>query len=96
MVRSLIKPRDPSTSPAFAGYAQDDERRFGGEDRNRTYLGTRVTTTVLKTARATRHPSLSGLLIADCRLLIDFFARIARFGVRRLDAAFEGWTRSDE
>jgi hypothetical protein len=36
------------------------------------------------------------LLIADCRLLIDFFARIARFGVRRLDAAFEGSTRSDE
>src|SRR5215471_5528629 len=31
----------------------------GGEDRNRTYLATCVTTTVLKTARATRHPSLS-------------------------------------
>src|SRR5262245_42178140 len=32
-----------------------------GEDRNRTYLATRVATTVLKTARATRHPSLSKL-----------------------------------
>ena len=31
-----------------------------GEDRNRTYLATCVATTVLKTARATRHPSLSG------------------------------------
>src|SRR5213593_2606642 len=30
-----------------------------GEDRNRTYLATCVATTVLKTARATRHPSLS-------------------------------------
>ncbi len=35
--------------------------RIGGEDRNRTYLGPAVAgpTTVLKTARATRHPSLS-------------------------------------
>ena len=33
----------------------------GGEDRNRTYPATCVATTVLKTARATRHPSLSGL-----------------------------------
>jgi hypothetical protein len=32
---------------------------MGGEDRNRTYLATYATTTVLKTARATRHPSLS-------------------------------------
>jgi hypothetical protein len=31
----------------------------GGEDRNRTYPATCVATTVLKTARATRHPSLS-------------------------------------
>src|SRR5436309_10844076 len=31
-----------------------------GEDRNRTYLATCTATTVLKTARATRHPSLSG------------------------------------
>ena len=31
----------------------------GGEDRNRTYPATCATTTVLKTARATRHPSLS-------------------------------------
>ena len=53
-----IWPRDPSTSPRFA---QDDERKSGGEDRNRTHLATRVATTVLKTARATRHPSLSGL-----------------------------------
>src|SRR5204863_9519321 len=29
------------------------------EDRNRTYLATCAATTVLKTARATRHPSLS-------------------------------------
>jgi hypothetical protein len=88
----------------------------GGEDRNRTYLATRVATTVLKTARATRHPSLSGWQIetrslpslarrcpsrlcllsrrsfasaVDCGLVIEFFAREARFGVRRLDAAFE-------
>src|SRR5215469_9742310 len=60
----------------------------GGEDRNRTYLATCVATTVLKTARATRHPSLSELTIDDCRLQIEFFARIARFGVRRLGAAF--------
>src|ERR1700730_15011277 len=35
--------------------------RIGGEDRNRTYLGPAPArpTTVLKTARATRHPSLS-------------------------------------
>src|SRR6478672_9214979 len=35
-------------------------RKFGGgEDRNRTYLvPSNETTTVLKTARATRHPSL--------------------------------------
>src|SRR5213082_3677719 len=39
------------------------QKKFGGEDRNRTYLGPACTgsTTVLKTARATRHPSLSGL-----------------------------------
>src|SRR5215216_1429958 len=43
----------------------------GGEDRNRTYLATRVTTTVLKTARATRHPSLSKFSIFGCRLPID-------------------------
>src|SRR5439155_969120 len=71
----------------------------GGEDRNRTYLATYVATTVLKTARATRHPSLSGLPIADCGLPIEFFARNARFGLLRsatarirrgeLDAAFD-------
>jgi hypothetical protein len=35
---------------------------LGGEDRNRTYPDPAHTgpTTVLKTARATRHPSLSG------------------------------------
>src|SRR5438270_10608452 len=32
----------------------------GGEDRNRTCPGSCEPTTVLKTARATRHPSLSG------------------------------------
>ena len=53
-----IRQRDPSTS---LHSAQDDHRRSGGEDRNRTYLATCVTTTVLKTARATRHPSLSGI-----------------------------------
>src|SRR6266516_1973768 len=40
------------------------QNRRGGEDRNRTYLATCGATTVLKTARATRHPSLSGLRIA--------------------------------
>ena len=34
-------------------------QKYGGEDRNRTYPATCVATTVLKTARATRHPSLS-------------------------------------
>ena len=95
-----IWPRDPSTSLRSA---QDDERRSGGEDRNRTYLATCVATTVLKTAKATRHPSLSGLRKtpnaqprkrrngAGCSTSnAEFFAREARFGVRRLDAAFEG------
>ena len=48
MNQPLIWTRDPSTSLRSA---QDDDRRFGGEDRNRTYLDTCVTTTVLKTAR---------------------------------------------
>src|SRR5438874_10715643 len=41
----------------------DHQTSIGGEDRNRTYLDPACTgsTTVLKTARATRHPSLSGL-----------------------------------
>ena len=49
------------------------QKKFGGEDRNRTYLGPAVagSTTVLKTARTTRHPSLSGLRIADCGLRKD-------------------------
>src|SRR6266567_7153891 len=34
-------------------------QEIGGEDRNRTYPATCAATTVLKTARATRHPSLS-------------------------------------
>ena len=34
-------------------------RLKAGEDRNRTYLAACAATTVLKTARATRHPSLS-------------------------------------
>src|SRR5438067_9397160 len=70
----------------------------GGEDRNRTYLGPGYAepTTVLKTARTTRHPSLSGLLTVDCGLRIEFFARSACFGVRRLDAAFEVSTRSGQ
>src|SRR5215217_4741916 len=38
----------------------ENRELIGGEDRNRTYLATCVATTVLKTARATRHPSLSG------------------------------------
>src|SRR6266480_4442578 len=40
----------------------DHQTSIGGEDRNRTYLGpaSAGSTTVLKTARATRHPSLSG------------------------------------
>ena len=70
----------------------------GGEDRNRTYLATCVATTVLKTARATRHPSLSGLRKTPNAQRptsnAEFFAREARFGVRRLDAAFERPTTS--
>ena len=69
-----------------------------GEDRNRTYLATCVATTVLKTARATRHPSLSGLQKTPNAQRptsnAEFFAREARFGVRRLDAAFERPTTS--
>src|SRR5215831_5254907 len=37
----------------------ENRKLNGGEDRNRTYLATCAATTVLKTARATRHPSLS-------------------------------------
>src|SRR5438093_2383462 len=70
----------------------------GGEDRNRTYLATRAATTVLKTARATRHPSLSQkkkMLKAERPVSnAEFFARGARFGLRRLDAAFETATRN--
>src|SRR4029077_5761314 len=66
----------------------------GGEDRNRTYLASCVATTVLKTARATRHPSLSGLRKTPNAQRptsnAELFAREARFGVRRRDAAFEG------
>ena len=96
-------PREPSTPPAPAGSAEDDERSSSGEDRNRTYLGPGYAepTTVLKTARTTRHPSLSGLRIADCKLPIEFFVRPFRFGMRRfatgrirgggeLDAVLEG------
>ena len=56
--------------------AQDDERSSSGEDRNRTYLGPGYAepTTVLKTARTTRHPSLSELRIANCGLRKDYFA----------------------
>ena len=65
-----------------------------GEDRNRTYLATCVATTVLKTARATRHPSLSGLRKTPNAQRptsnAEFLARETRFEVRRLDAAFEG------
>jgi|SRR5580765_6089384 len=43
----------------------------GGEGRNRTYLATCAATTVLKTAKATRRPSLSQLRIADCGLRKD-------------------------
>src|SRR5437870_10669373 len=49
-------------------------QEMGGEDRNRTYLATCAATTVLKTARATRHPSLSEFRIADCGLRKDYFA----------------------
>jgi hypothetical protein len=56
-----------------SGFARADLRPTenpkwkGGEDRNRTYLATYAATTVLKTARATRHPSLSGLRIVEDR-----------------------------
>ena len=101
MIHFLECPRDPST-PLHS--AQDDERKSGGEDRNRTYLATCVATTVLKTAGATRHPSLSGLQKTPSaeRPTPNFLARDARFGVRRsatgrirrgeLDAAFEHLT----
>src|SRR4026207_724389 len=48
----------------------------GGEDRNRTYLGSGYAepTAVLKTARTTRHPSLSRLWIAKCGLRRAYFA----------------------
>ncbi len=74
-----IWPRASSTSLRSA---QDDERKPGGEDRNRTYLATCVATTVLKTARATRHPSLSGLRktpnVQRPTSNAEFFAREAR------------------
>jgi hypothetical protein len=68
-----ILPRDPSTPLRSA---QDDERSSSGEDRNRTYLGPGYAepTTVLKTARTTRHPALSGLRIANCGLRKGYFA----------------------
>jgi hypothetical protein len=68
-----ILSRDPSTPLRSA---QDDERSSSGEDRNRTYPGSGYAepTTVLKTARTTRHPSLSGLRIANCGLRKDYFA----------------------
>ena len=50
-------------------------------------------TTVLKTARATRHPSLSGLRKTPNAQRPtsngEFLARETRFEVRRLDAPFE-------
>src|SRR5438045_5348276 len=51
----------------------DHQTSIGGEDRNRTYLGPAAagSTTVLKTARATRHPSLSKLWIGPSRTGID-------------------------
>src|SRR5213593_4755651 len=84
-----------------------DLQEIGGEDRNRTYLATCAATTVLKTARATRHPSLSQrkkMLKAERPICnAEFFARGARFGLRwsatgwirrgELDAAFETATR---
>jgi hypothetical protein len=50
-----------SAAPPTAGWQQRENAELGGEDRNRTYLGPACAgpTTVLKTARATRHPSLS-------------------------------------
>ena len=63
-----------SYRPQGGGYRAIENRKWkNGEDRNRTYLGPACTgsTTVLKTARATRHPSLSELRIADCGLRKD-------------------------
>src|SRR5438876_11300437 len=55
-------------SLCFCGALQ---AKAGGEDRNRTCPGSCEPTTVLKTARATRHPSLSEeLQIVDLRLQI--------------------------
>src|SRR5437763_14452970 len=97
MNQLLIGPPHPSTSLRSA---QHNDRRFGGEDRNRTYPATCVATTVLKTARATRHPSLSGSRktpkVRRRTSNADFFAREGRFGLRRLDVAFENRTLNDE
>ena len=62
---------DPSCASTQRG-----GNKFGGEDRNRTYPGPGYAepTTVLKTARTTRHPSLSGLWIANCGMRKDYFA----------------------
>ena len=57
----------PAKTPRQSGAATEEritikrksEKEGGGEDRNRTYPGSFESTTVLKTARATRHPSLS-------------------------------------
>lgn len=61
-----------------------------GEDRNRTYLGSGYAepTTVLKTARATRHPSLSGLGIFRRRLRFESSERRWSVGGGKQATAF--------
>ena len=80
--------------------AFENQKWRSGEDRNRTYLATCVTTTVLKTARATRHPSLSEIKktpdVQRPTSNAEFLAREARFGVRRLDAAFHNAMHSPQ
>ena|SRR6266446_3157193 len=58
-----------AASPTGRRLQATGKYRIGGEDRNRTYLGPAGArpTTVLKTARATRHPSLSERMKASNR-----------------------------
>ena len=64
---STLELRFEKTRRAPKQSAIGSHKSKGGEDRNRTYPATCVATTVLKTARATRHPSLSGVRIGPSR-----------------------------
>src|SRR5437879_1507089 len=62
----------------------------GGEDRNRTYPGPAIAgpTAVLKTARATRHPSLSRCQMSDVGCRKDRQATVGRLHDRRYYLTF--------